>query len=56
MPTVNDHQRTLTDEILETLLHMLRWTQANAREGWEFHQIVDFGEGGNVQLLLRRLV
>lgn len=35
---------------------LLRWAQANAGEGWEFDQIIDFGEGGNAQLLFRRQI
>ena len=35
---------------------MIRWIQANAGQGWEFDQVIDFGEGGNSQLLFRRLI
>ena len=35
---------------------MLRWTNANAREGWEFDQVIDFGDSEHAQLLFKRLI
>ena len=33
---------------------MIRWLNANGREGWEFDQTIDFGDGGKSYLLFRR--
>ena len=35
---------------------MLRWLNANGREGWEFDQTIDFGDGGKLYLLFRRQI
>jgi len=48
---VENHQQT--DETKAQ--SMLRWANANAREGWEFDQIVDLDDG-DAQLLFRKQI